>query len=254
LKINPIIPAFFLTLLFFACSNRPWHILSEKKMEKVLYDIYLAEAGITTHYNVFSSDSARKHDLLKSVLEKHKITEAALDTSLAWYAGRLDRYFKITENVSKRFAETSEVLRLQQEATMKLNLADGVLFLPVEKERFFLRPVDLPHKTYIFETDTTFYNYGGTYELQFSIMGLPASLHPVVILRVQCADTTFVKRDTISRNGLFVSSVDILPDKQAEKFYGSIYFPEVPPALAVFIQDFTLSRRDQSFSESGWQN
>jgi hypothetical protein len=60
-------------------------------------------------------------------------------------------------------------------------------------------------------------------------------------LCVRCRDTVFVKRDTISRNGLFVSSVDVNQRKQAQKLYGSIYFPEIYPDMIIFIQDFALS-------------
>jgi len=241
LKVNPIVPFLFFTFFIFACSNRPSHILSDSKMEKVLYDIYLAEAEINNSIAVISSDSARKQELLNSVLKKHKITEAVLDTSLAWYAGHLDKYFKINENVSKRFTEEAEKLRRQQEMTAKLNVNANDWVLPVEKERFLLRSSDLLNNSYTFKADTILNRYGGAYDLQFNILGLSASLHPVVTLCVQCLDTVFVKRDTISRNGLFVTSIDIRQEKQAQNLYGSIYFPEIYPDMTVFIQYFTLS-------------
>ena len=244
MKVNPIIPVLFLTFFIFACSNRPSYVLSEKKMEKVLYDVYLAEAEINTHYVAFSSDSVRKQELLNSVLKKHKITEAVLDTSLAWYSGHLDKYFKIHENLNKRYAQATEKLRSLEEATAKSNI-----ILPVEKERFLLGSSDLPHNAYTFEADTTLSGYGGAYELQFNALGLSASLHPVATLCVQCRDTIFVKRDTINRNGLFISSIDIPIGKQAQKLYGSIYFPETYSQMIVFFHNFTLSYSSRSQNE-----
>jgi len=238
LKINPIIPALFLTFLFFTCSNRPSHVLSEKKMEKVLYDIYLAEAEINADLTIFSSDSARKQELLNSVLKKHKITEAVLDTSLAWYSGHLEKYFKINEKLSERFTEELETLKRQGEPT-SIAKNDGFA-LPVENERFLLTLSDLSNNAYTFKADTILNRYGGAYELQFKILGISDSLHSVVTLCVQCTDTTLVKRDTISRNGLFVSSIDVLQGKQAKTLYGSIYFPKVYSGMGVFIQDFLL--------------
>ena len=215
-------------------------------MEKVLYDIYLAEAEISTNYAIFSSDSARKQELLNSVLKKHKITEAVLDTSLAWYSGHLDKYFKINEKLSKRYTEEVEKLRRQQEeaaevANLNRNTTTNVLVLPVEKERFLLRPSDLSSNAYTFKADTILNQYGGAYQLQLNIWGLSASLRPVVTLCVQCRDTAFVKRDTINQNGLFVSSIDIHQRKQAQKLYGSIHFPNVYSGMTVFIQNFALS-------------
>jgi len=215
-------------------------------MEKVLYDIYLTEAEININYATFSSDSARKQELLNSVLKKHKITEAVLDTSLAWYSGHLEKYFKLNENVNKRFADAAAKLKGHEELTAKSNIPADRLILPVKKESFLLRSSDLQNNAYTFKADTILNKYGGTYELQFNVLGLSASLRPVVTLCVQGLDTAFVKRDTINQNGLFVTSVDILRGKQSKKLYGSIYFPEVDPAMTVFIQKFTLSHSAQS--------
>ena len=207
-----------------------------------MYDIYLAEAEINANLNIFASDSARKQDLLNSVLKKHKITEAVLDTSLAWYSGHLEKYIKINYNVSKRFADVADKLRLKDEIKIKKTVIDAGsgFVLPVAEERFLLKISDLPNKTYTFKTDTILNRYGGGYELQFNILGVSASLNPVVTLCVQCVDTAFVKRDTISRNGFFSFSIDILQEKQAKAVYGSIYFPEVHSGMGIFIQDFTL--------------
>jgi len=247
LKINLLIPTLLLGLFIFACSNRPSYVLSDAKMERVMYDIYLAEAEISANYTLFSTDSARKQALLNSVLKKHKITEAVLDTSLAWYSGHLEQYFKINENLSKRYAEEAEKLR-QQEKTgetenkgLKANAENRIVF-PVEQERILLSPIDLLHNSYVFQADTLLNTYGGNYQIQFDVMGLSGPLYPVVTLCVACKDTTFVRRDTLSHNGLFISSLDIHRGKQAQKLYGSIYFPEVSSGMHVFIQNFSLSR------------
>jgi len=246
LKNNPIIPVLFLAFLFLACNTRPSYVLSETKMEKVLYDVYLAEAEISSNYTVFSSDSARKQELLNSVLKKHKITEAVLDTSLAWYSGHLEKYFKIHENLSKRYAESAETLR-KQGATpaippnSNIALRSGTMVLPIKKERFLLNASDLPNNAYTFKADTTLSNYGGACELQLHIWGLSASLRPTITLCVQCKDTILIKRDILNHNGLFQTSIDVVKGKQAQKLYGSIYFPQTDPEMNVFIQNFTLS-------------
>jgi hypothetical protein len=217
-------------------------------MEKVLYDLYLADAEISVDYSAFSSDSARKQELLNSVLKKHKITEAALDTSLAWYSGHLDAYFKINDNLSKRYAKDAETLRKQEGIAQKINkpVGSGDLVLPVKKERFLLMASDLPHNVYTFAADTALNWYGGSYELQFNILGLSASLRPIVTLCVQCLDTAFVMRDTIRRNGSFSTFVNIYQGKQARKLYGSIYFPDINSETTVFVHGFFLSHSFRS--------
>ena len=249
MKISPFILFLFLTLLFSACSNRPSNVLSETEMEKVLYDVYLAEAEINVDYSSFSSDSVRKQELLNSVLKKHKITEAVLDTSLAWYSGRLEKYFKINDNVSKRYNETVEKLKKKEGISTKphITTADR-LFLPMEKENFLLKSSDLRNNAYTYKADTVLNRYGGSYELRFTALGVSASFRPVVTLCVQCLDTTFVKRDTLRQNGSFVTSLDILQGKQAKKLYGSIYFPRVDPRMTILIRDLTVTHLFRSKS------
>jgi len=221
-------------------------------MEKVIYDIYLAEAEINANFNIFSSDSARKQELLNSVLKKQNITEAKLDTSIAWYSGNLDKYVKLNNKVSKRFAEAAEVLRNLENLTANKSIIDtgNGFVLPVDKERFLLRYIDLPNKTYTFKADTILNRYGGGYGLQFNILGISKLQNPVVTLCVQCVDTTFVKQDTIRSNGIFSTSIDIFQGKQAKTFSGSIYFPEVYSGMGIFIKDFTLFHTYQPLSVS----
>jgi hypothetical protein len=219
-------------------------------MENVLFDIHLTEAIINTNYNTFSADSAHRQELLNSVLKKHKITEAVLDTSIAWYSGHLDKYFKINNNLTKRLTELSESLK-QEEVFLAIPTIYGEgrgFLLPTQKSRFLLRISDLPNNVYTFKADTILNRYGGAYELHFNILGVSASLQPVVTLCVQCLDTTFVKRDTISMKGLFTSSIDIPQGKQAKALYGSIYFPEVFSGMGIFIQDFSLFHSYQPLS------
>jgi len=245
LKVNPIISAIFLTFLFYACGSRPSYVLSESKMEKVLYDLYIAEAEINANYSTFSSDSARKQELLNSVLKKHKITEAALDTSLAWYSGHLEQYLDINTNVSKRYAESLDKLKSQDGAATKTK--GDKLVLPVKKERFLLKLYDLSDSRYTFKADTILNRYGGVYELQFNILGIVPP-NPVVKLCVRCVDTTFVKLDTIRGNGLCTASINVLQGKQAKSFYGSIYFPATGSGTTIFIHNFSLSHSSSPLS------
>jgi hypothetical protein len=73
-------------------------------MENVLFDLYIAEAEIKENGPVFYSDSIRRQQLLHSVFEKHRISEQKFDTSLVWYNAHLDRYLKINEKLTVRYA------------------------------------------------------------------------------------------------------------------------------------------------------
>lgn len=213
-------------------------------MEAVLYDLYIAEGEINNNYTVFSTDSARKQELLNSVFKKHKIKEAKLDSSLTWYSGHLDKYLKINDKLSKRFTKLSDDLRKQQESEMQAKeLIKAAFDMPIKETAFFLTANDLLQNTYTFDTDTISQRYGGAYSLEFNVLGITAELRPVVTFCAKCADTTFVIRTVLEKNGLFESNLDIPPMKQIKELYGSIYFPEIYPAMNVFIHDFSINHK-----------
>lgn len=246
MKIKYWIPLLFLSAFFSACDNRPFHVLSGKKMEAVLFDMYIAQAEMDNNHDVFS-DSARKHDLLNAVLRKHEITQADFDSSLVWYSDNLEQYVKVNERVIQRYAKMTEDLKTQQLENPEMLIAEetGVRY-PVKNQTFFLRKTDLPQNVYAFQADTVLHEYNGVYDLRFSVLGLPPEIRPVVTLCVQCQDTAIVRRDSIRENGFFTMSVQVFSAKQINRLYGSIYFPETDSDITLFISRFTLSKKLQT--------
>jgi len=94
---------FFVGIVLLSCTDKPNYVLSDKKMANVLYDLYIAEAGMQENAAVFRNDSEKKQDLLQSVFKKHKISQARFDTSLVWYNANLDRYLKVNTQVTERY-------------------------------------------------------------------------------------------------------------------------------------------------------
>ena len=91
---------FFITasaMLISFCS-RPKEVLSKKEMEKLLYDIYIAEALIENDYATFDTPE-KKEAFIQQVFRKYGVTEAQWDTSLSWYADHIDIYLKINDSV-----------------------------------------------------------------------------------------------------------------------------------------------------------
>ncbi|MDR2691280.1 MAG: DUF4296 domain-containing protein [Dysgonamonadaceae bacterium] len=243
MKIKYWIPLFFLSAFCFACDNRPSRVLSGKKMESLLFDMYIAQAEIDNNHNVFS-DSARKHDLLNAVFRKHGITQADFDSSLVWYSDNLEQYVKVNEKIIRRCAEMAEDLKTRQIENPEMLIAEetGVVY-PVKNRTFFLRKTDLPQRVYTFQADTVLHEYNGAYDLRFCVLGLPPEIRPAVTFCVQCGDTAIVKRDSVRGNGFFTVSVSVLSAKPVSRLYGSIYFPEIDSDITLFFNHFTLSRK-----------
>lgn len=243
MKTKLLIPLFFLSAFFTACDNRPFHVLSDKKMEAVLFDVYIAQTEIDNNHAVFS-DSARKADLLNAVFQKHKINKADFDSSLVWYSDNLDKYIKINEKIVERYVKMTDDLKTQQNENPEMLIAEepGMPY-PVNSKAFFLQKEDLPQNVYAFEADTILQESGGTYNLRFSVLGLPSKIRPAVTFCVQCQDTTIVRRDSIQGNGFFTMTIGISPMKKVNRLYGSVYFPETSSDMTLFINRFTISKK-----------
>lgn len=91
-----------------ACKvQRPKEILSEKKMEDLLYDYHIAKAmGDNLPY----TENYRKALYLDYVFEKHGTTEAVFDSSLVWYTRNTEVFSKIYESVTARLKKQQDVI------------------------------------------------------------------------------------------------------------------------------------------------
>ena len=96
-----ILLAFGLT----ACQvKRPDTVISDAKMENVLYDFHIAKAmGEEVPY----SESYKRVLYIESVYRKHGITQADFDTSMVWYARHPDALTKVYEKVNQRLKAVS---------------------------------------------------------------------------------------------------------------------------------------------------
>lgn len=93
-----LLSIFIVSSLFVGgCNKRPEGVLSEDEMVSLLTDIELAEA-----YTMTTSQSNISRDvLMESVLAKHGVTHAQLDSTIAYYGKNMDEYYKLYEKVEK---------------------------------------------------------------------------------------------------------------------------------------------------------
>lgn len=89
-----------LAFCFTACQvKRPKAVLSDAKMENVLYDFHIAKAmGEDIPYN----EGYKRVLYIETVYKKHGITQADFDTSMVWYARHPDVLTKVYEKVNQR--------------------------------------------------------------------------------------------------------------------------------------------------------
>ena len=214
---KPKIPAYLfialaLLALLFSCRNRPKEVLNRKSMEGLMYDVYMAEALIENDYQTYDTPE-KKEAFLQKIFEKHQVTQVQWDSSLAWYADRIDVYMKMNDSVKARLQ------RKQQEL-------DASITQQVQAQQFESHsesPSYIPH-TYAFrrigsgsgfrfridsaEINTRFTN--PTLEFRYNVIGIPddvqeAPLQSMLILEYK--DTTLYKPQQITQNKSYSTPV-----------------------------------------------
>lgn len=91
---------FLLALILTGCKvKRPNGVISEAKMENLLYDYHIAKAmGESLPYN----ENYKKALYIEAVFKKHGTTEADFDSSMVWYTRNTEYLSKIYEKVNVR--------------------------------------------------------------------------------------------------------------------------------------------------------
>ena len=101
-------------ILVSACSRTPSPVLNEERMAHLLVDLQLADAQATEQrLHKFDTDSIRR-ELRESVLAKHHINEATLDTSLHWYGAHLPRLVKVYERADSMLADSLRAIDAEE--------------------------------------------------------------------------------------------------------------------------------------------
>jgi hypothetical protein len=225
-------------VLLSACSNRPSYVLSDKRMENILFDLYIAETEIKENNPVFLNDSLRKQQLLRSVFEKHRVSEQTFDTSLVWYNANLDKYLKIIEKVTERYASSIEDLNKEKKRLIAEMTVRDTTFL-YASSAFLLQSAGREN-IHAFEADTSHLNVLKEYNVELSTLGIRDSVSsPVLTFCIQCEDTTFVYRDTLIHNGPFSKQYTLLPKYTAKSVFGNLYLPP-ENKNPLLIGDFTV--------------
>ncbi len=71
-------------------------------MERLMYDVYVAEATMENDYQNFDTPPEKKESYIRRVFKAHKTTQDQWDTSLSWYSDRIDIYLKMNDSVKAR--------------------------------------------------------------------------------------------------------------------------------------------------------
>lgn len=199
-----LLASVILSILFSFC-NRPKEVLSRKNMEKLMYDVYIAEALIENDYQNFDTPE-KKEALINEVFRKHKTSQAQWDTSLSWYSDKITIYLKMNDSVKARLQRQQRVTeqimnrQFQQEQAVTARsysasyIPDNYSFDEINPKngfRFRLDTTEISNK--IKNTD---------FDFGFDVIGIPANSEPNLrtMLMLEYQDTIIYRSEFVTEN------------------------------------------------------
>lgn len=101
----------FLFIAFSICSCSRSKVLSEKKMEDLYVDMFIADQWLRDHGDCRDkADSSLYYDV---VFRKHHCTFEDYDASLKYYLGKTDKFVDLTKRVSDRLDKMADEMSKQ---------------------------------------------------------------------------------------------------------------------------------------------
>lgn len=218
-------------ILVFSC-NRPKEVLSKKKMEKLMHDIYIAEAMIENDYATFDTPE-KKEAFMQQVFRKHGVTEAQWDTSLSWYADHIDIYLKINDSIKARILR--EQKNIEQQITQQYSRDQ-------EKQRKNQSPSYIP-PIYNFnmmgsksgfsfalnEADISKLIDQNDFDFRFDVIGLSQQIVPKLtsMLTLEYRDTILYKNNPVTSNQSYsISASKYITNDTLQKLSGFIHLQD----------------------------
>jgi len=236
-------------ILVFSC-NRPKEVLSKKEMEKLMYDIYIAEAMIENDYATFDTPE-KKEAFMQQVFRKHGVTEAQWDTSLSWYADHIDIYLKINDSIKARILR--EQKNIEQQITQQYSRDQ-------EKQRKNQSPSYIP-PLYNFammgsksgfsfalnETEISKQIDQNDFDFRFDVIGLSQQIVPKLtsMLILEYRDTILYKNKQVTSNQSYsISASKYIPNDTLQKLSGFIHLQDrMNLNHTIQIYNISLSKR-----------
>lgn len=220
------------------CSDRPSNVLSDKKMEDVIYDLYLAEAVKDRNYAMFNNDSARKQQLANDVFKKNKIKERDFDSSLEWYAGNLERYLKILDRVSERYNQSIEHLSKEQESAPSIHIPSRDNLIDTT---YFVLQTPLFDNRFVFNLEDINLSQVRNYQIDFDVLGVSETTKPTLYFNIYTTSTVHRHQERIEGDGHFSRTYTLPNSEKPVRIYGYIEIPDSQKSFVLF-RNFVVSK------------
>ena len=215
--------------LAYSCQNRPKEVLNRKQMERLMYDVYIAEATIENDYQSFNTPE-QKEAYINKVFRAHKTTQAQWDTSLSWYSDRIDLYLKMNDSVRARLQRArQEIDAIMAQQSLQV---DPTLLPDSYLPPFYSFSMPDTKRGFRFELDSVEISSevtGDDFIFTFSVIGLPhrALSSLTSLLSLVYTDTTIYRFQEIKENKMYeISGSKYIPGDTITGIRGFVHLQD----------------------------
>ncbi|MDR1336057.1 MAG: DUF4296 domain-containing protein [Tannerella sp.] len=234
---------FFFAVVLSACSRTPGGVIPEKKMQRVMVDIQLAEAMIHMEPNTYATPIERRA-LYRTVFRKHQLTEAEYDSSMIWYGKHLDRYMRIYNLALADIKAQMDAIGDIRPDVAPTSNADS-LDIWIFRKYYTFSPHSLSNRVIFDLQPDEPYSSGSVFVLGWQVWGLaPGMKEPVEVhLKASQGDTTLTVKSAVSRDGMHEIYLKTIPTKRVNRVYGYIRLNTADTAFhKIYLDDFSLMK------------
>lgn len=249
-KAKALILSLLAILVMTACDPTPRGVLSPDDMADLLVDIHKGDAVIESEGQRYYADSARRQ-LKDAILKRHNVSQAELDSSLAWYGRNLPEYVKVYDKVIAQLEkdiENNGKAGESPQAPMQIIIdSDSANLWPGINSRRLSPMAASDFITFNLISDRN-WSPGDVYELKSRLTN--ASGTTLTTIAVDYADGTTERMvDRSAGQGWISSRIYLDPNKKATRIYGTIYHPTYPGQIT-YIDSISLIRTRHNPADS----
>ena len=227
------------SLVMIGCNSTPSEVLSKEDMAQLLADIHIGESVVESERTKYYSDSLKKV-VKQSILIKHNVTQAQLDTSFAWYGHNIEEYIAVYDRVIEILDD--DINKLGANSTEKTNITyEGDSVDVWQKVRHYSINANSPTQfiTFTLSKDHTWEN-GDNYTWRLKLINNISQLKWGIAADYSDGASEFTN-SSISNEGW--NEIKFIPDstKTLNRVYGYLYATP-RDAEIIYIDSISLVR------------
>lgn len=239
-----LLAASLFLVLVSACTGVPDEIIQPDDMASLLADIHKGDALVEIEPRDYDNDSLRKQ-LKQSILMKHGVTQAMVDSSMVWYGRHLPKYVEVYESTIKILenqladVQKSGGAGSMRQVSIKMD-GDSVNMWPGARSARFTSSSPSNNITFSLKNDRN-WDRGDVYQLRFKQLGADDNIAYTIVAEYNDGTSEYV---TSRPRGEGWQSLRIYldPSKTASSIYGTISYTPSGDMNTTYLDSITLIR------------